>query len=99
MHNMGSNQEISVLVGGRNYRLAVAEGQETRLKTIAAKVDRAVEEIREKAPSMERDQMVVLAAIQLADEMLALQQKTETEQTNIAAFHKDLAGRIESLFN
>lgn len=89
--------ELSVLVGGRSYRLAVSEGQDTRLKTIAARVDRAVEELREKAPAIERDQIVVLAAIQLADELLALQQKTEMEQTTVAAFHKNLAGRIEGL--
>ena len=91
------NQQISVIIGGRTYRLAVPEGQDTRLKHVASKLDRAVEELREKAPTMERDQLVVLAALQIADDMYGLEQQRETEQTSIAAFHKSLAERIEGL--
>ena len=91
------SQQISLLIGGRTYRLAVPEGQETRLKHVAQRVDRMVADLRDKIPNADRDHIVMLAAIQLADELLSGEQTRETEQKNIAAFNKSLAERLEKL--
>ncbi|MDD9912349.1 MAG: cell division protein ZapA [Alphaproteobacteria bacterium] len=91
------NQQISLLIGGKTYRLAVGDGQETRLKHVAQRVDQLIADLKNKAPDMDRDHMVVLAAIQLADDLLTTEQARETEQKNISAFNKSLAERLEKL--
>ena len=56
-----------------------------------------VKKIREASPQMERDNLLVMAALMMSDELLTLKGEAETRDTTLAAFHNDLADRLEKL--
>ncbi|MFZ2620144.1 MAG: cell division protein ZapA [Alphaproteobacteria bacterium] len=90
-------KEVTLNIGGRPYRLTVPENQHARLQTAATRIDTAFETLRRSAPDMERDRVMVLAALQMADDMLQHQAEREQEQSTIAAFNATLAEKLEKL--
>ena len=90
-------ETVDLVIGKRNYRLAVPDGQQNRLMSVASRVNDIMEEMMTTTPDMDRDRMLMLSALQLADELVSVENKTATEHTTLAAFHESLAKRMESL--
>jgi cell division protein ZapA (FtsZ GTPase activity inhibitor) len=90
-------ETVDLTIGGRVYSVAVPEGQENRLRRVAAQLDAEVEKIRVAAPGVDRDRLMVLAGLQIADALVTCQEERETEQTTVAGFHDSLAQRLEKL--
>lgn len=91
--------EANLKIGGHTYRVQVQEGQENRLNAVAARVDSAIAAIRQSAGTnrMDRDRLLVLAALTVADTLYELESKQETEKKTLLSFHDSLAQRLETL--
>lgn len=88
---------VEVSIGHKTYRLAVEQGQEQRIKGLAARVDAIVNELRHAAPDMDRDSVLVLTAMQLVADLAATQDELDTQGTAVGRFHRILAERLETL--
>ncbi len=88
---------LSLTIGGRTYRLAVNAGQETNVKAVAANLDAILNEMKKADPLMDRDQMLILAAIQLASEASDVKSDADEQATSVMRFHRELATRLEQL--
>lgn len=88
---------VDINIGNKPYKLTVAEGQEARLKKVANQFDTVVSELRQNVPDIDRDRLLVLAAMKLSDDLLSAQQNEETMTQSIQRFHTTLADRITNL--
>lgn len=91
------SKQIEIKIGNKSYRLQSEEGQETRVKHVAELWDSYVSNLMSSAPKMERDQLIVLAGMMMADEFLTTKQTKETHEQSTEAFHSTLAERLEKL--
>ena len=57
-----------VTIAGRAYRLGCDEGEEKRLEELAAKIDAKIESIRGNFGEIGDQRLVVMAALEIADE-------------------------------
>lgn len=89
--------QVEVMVGGRSYKMAVEEGQEQRVKSVAAQFDNFVQQMQKAAPNMDRDNILVLAGIMMSDDFLTHRQESEQKDQTLTAFHNTLASRLEKL--
>ena len=92
--------QIEVRIGKTPYRLNVEPGQEARLKEVALMLDGYVSKLQEAvAGRMDRDQILVLASLQMADEFYALKHSSNGSNDSDAldAFHNTLADRLEKI--
>lgn len=72
--------DVTFSVAGRAYRLRCAVGQEEQLRQTAAALDERVTPLVKLAPAADDRQLLVIAALELLDELNLLQaeQKAET---------------------
>ena len=66
---------VSVTIGGRGYRLACNEGEEPQLVALAAQVDAKITEMRGAFGEIGDQRLVVMAALQIADQLAEAQRK------------------------
>lgn len=90
-------KQVEIKIGKKSYRLQSEEGQETRVKNVAEIWDGYVSNLMVSAPKMERDQLIVLAGMMMADDFLTARQTKETHQQSTEMFHNTLAERLEKL--
>ena len=92
--------EIEVKIGNKPYRLAVDDGQENRVRSVAGTFDTFVKKMQSAGgSSMERDRVLVLAGIMMADEFQSWREDAEIEERTTEAFHNNLADRLEKLLD
>ena len=90
--------ETSLQIGSRHYKVQVPEGQEGRLQTVASQLDEIVSRIREASGNaVDRDRLLVLSALTIADELYESRQRQETEKHTLLSFHANLADRLEAV--
>lgn len=90
--------ETNLQIGNRGYRVQVPSGQEQRLQSVAARVDAALNQIREASGNtMDRDRLLVMSALTIADELHEAQMRQETERHTLVSFHANLAERLENV--
>lgn len=90
--------EANLQLGNRSYKVQVAEGQEGRLQTVAEELDAIINRIREAAGnSIDRDRLLVLSALTLADQLHDISARQETEKHTLVSFHANLAERLEAV--
>lgn len=89
-------KETELRIGGKSYRLAVDDGQEQRLRQVAAYFDGFVTRLAQTG-TMDRDRLLVLASLMMADEALTARQAAESELQTLHAFQASLADRIERM--
>jgi len=61
--------EISITINGRNYGIACDDGQEQRVKQLAAYVDSRLKDIARAGAASNESHLLVLTSIILADEI------------------------------
>jgi cell division protein ZapA len=79
-----------LLIFGDHYSVVSDESQ-SQLAHAASKVDSLMQEISAKFPHIEEKRIAVLAALQLASQIIALE--SQIEHTSLR--HKELVDRIE----
>ena len=61
--------QINVLIAGRTYRMACADGEEDHLKGLAARLDSKIDELRGSFGEIGDSRITVMAAITIADDL------------------------------
>lgn len=84
-------EQLDVRILDRDYRLAVAPEDKPRLLEAARMVDERMRSIREGGRVGTADRIAVLAALQLADELLG------GAQTSSAVRHAELTQRLRRM--
>lgn len=88
---------IDVTIGNRSYKLSVEDGQESRVRSVAEHFDSFVQRMQAAGGGMDRDRVLVMAGIMMADEFFSLRQSKEMDEKALDAFHNTLADRLEKL--
>jgi cell division protein ZapA len=96
--------QINVTVGGHSYALACRDGEEERLKSLAAHINSKAETLRGALGQVSEPRMLLMSALLVTDELFELRERTVKDQINApadaAAAHRamaDVAGRLEAL--
>lgn len=77
--------QVTVRIGGYSHPVACQDGQEHHLETMAAEVDRRVAALKAMGLQLGETRMLVLAALQLADEASDLREEVAALRDGTAA--------------
>lgn len=95
---------VDISLGGRHYPIACDDGQEDRVRRIAAYIDKKITSMGSLAGATDTH-MLVMASLMLGDELFdahsrldsaGAQPAAEAEES-VAASISELAGRLESI--
>jgi cell division protein ZapA len=96
--------QINVSVGGHSYALACRDGEEDRLRSLAAHINTKAETLRGALGQVSEPRMLLMSALLVTDELFELRDRTVKEQINApataAAANRalaDAADRLETL--
>jgi cell division protein ZapA len=64
-----ANSQVTVIINGRQFRVACEEGQEGQLKRLAADLDQRIEKMRSNFGEIGDTRLTVMAALTLGDEL------------------------------
>ena len=67
--------QVTVHIGGRNYRMGCGEGEEAHLEGLAKTVDDKITEMRAAFKDLDDQRIVVMAAVAIADELAEVRRK------------------------
>lgn len=96
----GTQREVTVMINGRPYKVACSPGEEDRLRTLAASLDRRVSELAKSFGQVGEGQLLVVAGLLLADELDEITQRMgrkDPEEERAAQLVEGLALRVERL--
>ncbi|HEY4251971.1 MAG TPA: cell division protein ZapA [Roseomonas sp.] len=77
--------QVTVRIGGYSHPVSCQDGQEQHLQTMAAEVDRRVAALKAMGLQLGETRMLVLAALQLADEAHDMRSEIASLKANPAA--------------
>ena len=76
--------QLTVQINGKPYLLGCEDGEEARLKTLAAVVDEKVREAGEAAAHLGETRVMLMGALTLADEGMATEERLAAAEAEIA---------------
>jgi cell division protein ZapA len=79
-----------VTIAGRSYRLGCDEGQEKRLEELAASVDGKIAAMRNSVGEIGDQRLIVMAAIEIADEAADARTKIEALEAEVASLREKI---------
>jgi cell division protein ZapA len=88
--------EISIVVGGRSYRMACDDGQEDHLTGLGRRFDTAIDELRAGFGEVGDQRLTVMAAILMTDRLDEAEKRILELQKQVED-HRDSDKEIESL--
>jgi cell division protein ZapA len=72
--------QVTVHVGGNDYRLACRDGEEERLEKLGQYLDRKAEDLQQSLGQVSETRLLLMAAILVVDELLELRERTANEE-------------------
>lgn len=91
---MSADAQLSVRILDREYRMACSEGEQAELEEAARLLDQRMREIKRNAKLLSADRVAVLAGLELAHELLKLQNERKTahslDEARLAALRERL---------
>lgn len=93
---------VEIVLNGRPYPIACEDGQEDRVREVAAFLEERLAELRQQAPNANDSQLLVMVSLMVADELFDANQKTGNGAAianggEASEALSRLAGRIEEL--
>lgn len=77
--------QVTVHVGGHDYRLACRDGEEPRLEKLGQYLDRKAEDLQQSLGQVSETRLLLMSAILVVDELLELRERTaDAEDEKIA---------------
>jgi cell division protein ZapA len=61
--------QVKVIVNGRSFRMGCREGEEGRVRDLAAEIDTHVQRIRNGSKAVQDERLFLMAAIMMADQL------------------------------
>ncbi len=86
---------VNVTIGGRAYRMACEDGQETHLEMLASTIDGRIAEMRKSFGEIGDQRLTVMAAISILDEATDQQNRMKKLEARVAELEMAKAG-VES---
>ena len=80
--------QVTVVIDGKQYRMACDEGQEEHLIDLAGRFDRYVSHLKESFGEIGDQRLTVMAGIMVMDELSELQRRVRGLETEIATLRK-----------
>lgn len=77
--------QVTVIINGREYRMACEDGQETHLMRLAKDIDQRIEQLRGNFGEIGDTRLTVMAALTLADELIELGKRLRVVEEELAA--------------
>ena len=77
--------QVSVGINGRQYRMACEDGQEQHLAGLAKNLDDRIVELRGKFGQIGDARLIVMAALQVADDLVEMNRKVRQLENEVAA--------------
>jgi cell division protein ZapA len=78
--------QVSVMIGGRTYRMACDDGQENHLMQLARDLDAQIRQLRETFGEIGDTRLMVMAAIMIADDLSELRRRIRGLEQEIEGF-------------
>ena len=88
---------VTVQVNGRSYEVACDEGQEERVKKLAADIDKRANDLLKSVGAVGEGRILFMTALLLADELSDLKTHLEAEQRAAAQTDTAVATGITAL--
>jgi cell division protein ZapA len=86
--------QVTVHIGGRNYRMGCGPGEEAHLEGLAKVVDAKIEDMRAAFRDLDDQRIVVMAAVALADDLAEARRKAQAgEAAATDALARETAAR------
>lgn len=85
---------VSMTIGGRVYRLACEEGQESHLENLAASVDRKINELHGQFGEIGDMRLAVMAALMISDELYESQKAVDRLKAEVSQANQALAQHV-----
>ena len=85
--------QVSVLIAGRTYRMACADGEEDHLKGLAARLDGKIIELRGSFGEIGDSRITVMAAITIADDLSEAERRIAALEAELDDLRGERAGR------
>jgi cell division protein ZapA len=76
--------QVNVRISGKTYRMACDDGEEDRLAELAERLNRAIEQLRERFGEIGDQRLTVMAAITLADQQAEAERQLGEARAAIA---------------
>ncbi len=76
--------QVTLTIGNKTYRLACAEGEEPRIHALASHFAARVDELGERFPRMPSDQLFLMAALLVTDELFEAREELQGTLKQIA---------------
>jgi len=93
--------QLTIQLNGRSYTIGCADGEEARLRNLAAELDRRVSSLVEEVGQIGDARLLVMAGLLLLDEMEELRVEARgggsDAEDRVASIVESLADRVESL--
>ncbi len=86
--------QVNVIISGKTYRMACDDGQENHLASLAEKLNRSIEQLRQRFGEIGDQRLTVMAAITLADQQAEAERRLGEAEAEIAGF-ADLRGEAD----
>ena len=80
--------QVTVLIDGKQYRMACDEGQEEHLAELAGRFDRYVGHLKESFGEIGDQRLTVMAGIMVMDELSELQRRVRGMESEVATLRK-----------
>jgi len=84
---------VTVAIGGRNYKLSCADGEEVHLGALGAALAVKAEELTASIGTMSEPRLLLMAGLQIADELFTLRAAPPADRDQL----ERLAVRLEAL--
>lgn len=84
--------QINVVIAGRTYRMACADGEEDHLKGLAARLDGKIDELRGSFGEIGDNRITVMAAITMTDDLSEAERRIAALETELDSLRGDRAG-------
>lgn len=93
--------QVTITMNGRHYAVGCADGEEARLRNLAAELDRRMSGLVEEVGQIGDARLLVMLGLLLLDEMEEVRQEARgggsDAEDHVAAIVENLADRVESL--
>lgn len=76
--------QVTLTIGNKTYRMACAEGEEPRIQALASHFGARVDELGARFPRMPSDQLFLMAALLVTDELFEAREELQSTLKQIA---------------
>ncbi|HWK52952.1 MAG TPA: cell division protein ZapA [Hyphomicrobiales bacterium] len=90
-------RSVSIIIFGREYQISCPADEEEALRKSARYLDKQMEQVRSRGSSLGYEKIAVLAALNIAHQLLKLDQQSNSTENDNQRELKLLEGKIDAV--